>query len=321
MEINFYNIEERDTDFSIIKSFIENESVRELFFRQIGIRGSIIKIYHSLMDKESDGLYGESDIVIICENRKERFAIFIEDKIAADPQPSQSERYKDRAKTLGSKENYEKYFVFLCAPNAYLKTEKAEGYDYKVSHEDIASLLDDNSFDKAVFTFSTEEKKQGYNPIRDDNVTDFWECLYKHIDNYYRDIKLPKVSGSRGSNAAWPAIKTNVKGLVIRWKTNMNYIDLEFSNMAETEARKSIIRNIIKKLDIKGYILEKTGKSLSLRKNLLSSEAVSFHKPFNSQLKEINQCLNYIMDFINLSNEICCSGYDKFPICEDYRAI
>ena len=125
MEVKFCSIEERDTDFSIIKSFIENDKVRDLFFNQIGINGSITKIYHSYMDIENDGHMGESDIIIICENDKERFAIFIEDKIAADPQPSQSKRYEDRAKALKAKEGYDKYFIFLCAPKSYLDTDKA----------------------------------------------------------------------------------------------------------------------------------------------------------------------------------------------------
>ena len=59
MEIKFANIEERDTDFSIIKSFIENDKVRDLFFNQIGINGSITKIYHSYMNIENDGHMGE----------------------------------------------------------------------------------------------------------------------------------------------------------------------------------------------------------------------------------------------------------------------
>ena len=228
MEIKFYNIEEKDTDFSIIRSFIENERVRDLFYKQIGISGSIVKIYHSLIDKESDGHDGESDIVIICENNNERFAIFIEDKIAADPQPSQCKRYIDRAEVLKVKEGYNKYFIFLCAPKTYLDTDKAKGYNYTVSHEQIAELLDDDSFDKAVLNFAVDEKKQGYSPIRDDLVTNFWDCLYLHIKKYYPSLDITKRNGSRGSKAYWPTIKTNIKGLVIRWKTNKNIIDLEF---------------------------------------------------------------------------------------------
>ena len=313
MEIKFYNIEERDTDFSIIRTFIENDEVRNLFFNQVGISGSVVKIYHSLMDKESDGHDGESDIVIICENEKERFAIFIEDKIAADPQPSQSKRYKERAESFKLKENCNEAFIFLCAPNAYLATDKAEGYDYTVSHEQIAELLDDNSFDKAVFNFSTNEKKQGYNPIRDDNVTDFWDCLYKHANKYFPFLDMPKTNGSRGSKAHWPTINTNVKGLVIRWKTNSNVIDLEFSNMAETKGRKKLVCDLINSLGLSDYVIEETGKSLSLRKRLSADEEVSFHKPFRQQMKEINQCLEYIENFVKIANQIYYLGYYCFP--------
>lgn len=314
MEIKFYNIEEKDTDFAIIRSFLEHQNVRELFFKQIGKSGNPIKVYHSLIGKESDGHVGESDIVIICENSKERFAIFIEDKIVADPQPSQRARYNDRAESLKQIEKYNKAFVFLCAPNAYLSTEKAKGYNLTVSHEQIAELLDNESFDKAIFTFSIEEKKQGYSPIKDDDVTYFWERLYDFIEQYYPDIKLPRSNAPRGSNANWPAIKTNVKGLVIRWKTDRNYIDLEFAKMAEMDNRRNVLISLLNKYDVGDYFLEKTGKSLSLRKNLTIEESVSFKKPFDGQLFQINKCMEHIMDFVKLANEICLDGIKEFPI-------
>lgn len=314
MNIKFYNIEEKDTDFAIIRTFIEHQNVRELFFKQIGICGEVTQVFHSLMERENDGHEGESDIVFVCENNNKRFAIFIEDKIAADPQPSQCERYSDRADSF-KKNNYcFDAFIFLCAPDAYLSTEKAKGYKHCVSHEQIAELLDDDSFDKAVFKFSTEEKKQGYSPIRDDNVTYFWDRLYSHVEKYYPDIKLPRRKGARGSNANWPAVQTNVKGLVVRWKTDKNYIDLEFSGMALSDTRRTKLKRLLNELDIKGYYLEPTRKSLSLRKNLSSDDAVSFHKPFDNQLFKINKCLDFILDFVNLADKIYRHGIDSFPI-------
>ena len=72
MEIVISKIEEKDTDFAIIRSFVENEEVRKLFFDKIGKHGSLVKVFHSLMDSESDGHMGESDIIFICENKKEK---------------------------------------------------------------------------------------------------------------------------------------------------------------------------------------------------------------------------------------------------------
>ncbi len=314
MEIKFHNIEERDTDFAIIRSFIENEKVRELFFKQIGRSGSIVKIYHSLMDTESDGHNGESDIVIILKDGESKFAIFIEDKIAADPQPSQRDRYTDRAEQRKDIEGYDESYIFLCAPQAYLDTEKANGYDLRVSHESIAEVLDDDSFDREVFRFSTEEKNQGYNPIRDDAVTDFWERLYDHVHKYYPDINLPVVSGPRGKAAAWPAIKTNVKGLVIRWKTDRNIIDLEFASMGETYLRREYLFALLDNLKIYEYSTEDTGKSISLRKNYSIDETVSFHEPFDNQVSQINACLNYILDFLNIAERIHRLNVKSFPL-------
>lgn len=306
----FYDIEEKDTDFAIIKSFITNEKVRKLFFDQIKNEGKIIKIYHSLMQKESDGHDGESDIVIICENDKERFAIFIEDKIAADPQPNQRARYDDRAVLFRDTEKYNHYYVFLCAPKAYLDTAKSEGYRYIVPHEEISSLLSKDEFEKFVFDFSTNEKKQGYTPIKNNGVTEFWKKLYKYVDKYPR-LDINKTTTPRGTNANWPAFKTQITGLRIVWKSDRNYIDLEFSGMAEQREEFS---SLIKKLNLTDYQPVVTGKSLSLRTMVPYDKPVDFHIPFDNQINNIDYALSQINELYKISDLIFYESIRKFPM-------
>ena len=64
-DIQFLNIEERDTDIAIIRSFIDYKEVRKLFFSLICKEGKIIKIFHSKRQYEKDNKIGESDIIII----------------------------------------------------------------------------------------------------------------------------------------------------------------------------------------------------------------------------------------------------------------
>ena len=311
MDIVFYDIKEKDTDFAIIKSFMSSDKVRDLFFKQIKKEGKIVKIYHSLMQKESDGHDGESDIVIILENDKERFAIFIEDKIAADPQPHQRERYDDRAALLKDTEKYNHHYVFLCAPKAYLSTAKAEGYKYTVSHEDICSVLEEGVFEKYVFNFSSSEKKQGYSPIKNDSVTEFWQKLYKHIGQYYSQLRINKLDTARGSNASWPGFKAEIAGLRIVWKTDRNYIDLEFAGMAE---HREAFSSLVKKLNLEKYQPVVTGKSLSLRMVVPSDKSVSFHLPFDDQIDNVNYALDRIAIFDKVADYIFLENIKKFPL-------
>ena len=57
-KVIFSDITERDTDFAIIRSFLDYQSVRDLFFSQIKRHGEVVKVYHSLMQQESDGHSG-----------------------------------------------------------------------------------------------------------------------------------------------------------------------------------------------------------------------------------------------------------------------
>ena len=311
--IEFSNIEERDTDFAIIRSFLDYEKVRMLFFSQIGIKGEVIKVYHSKIQKESDGHFGESDIIFILENENERFAIFVEDKIVADPQPSQRNRYSDRGDLLKKEDGYTKFFVFLCAPKAYLDTSKADGYEYSVSHEDICELLNEKDLSAEIFRYSCDRKKQGYEPIKSESVTSFWKRLYDFIDEHYgKELQIKRSIKPRGENAAWPEFSTCVKGLNIIWKSDnkRNCIDLTFRGMASHHAA---FNKIIKKVGASSYDPVKTGKSLALRVHA-SDREVSFKRDFDKQIDNVDFCLRIVKEFEIIAKKIWFLGITKFPV-------
>lgn len=299
----FSDITERDTDLAIIRSFLDYENVRDLFFSQIKRHGEVVKVFHSLMQQESDGHSGESDIVIICKDCNKKFAIFIEDKIAADPQPSQRKRYDDRAMLLANSEGFEKAYIFLCAPEAYIGTAKADGYNLFVSHEQICELLNENDLSKANFNFSCDEKKQGYTPVKNDAVTEFWLNLYRYIGEYYPKLKINKTDSPRGTNATWPGFKTSVKNLRIVWKSDIkwNCVDLEFGGMAKN---KEEFNRIVNMIGATNYEPVETTGSMSLRVQFPDSEQVSFSRPFADQLDNINKFLSVISEFDKLADKI-----------------
>ena len=306
-DIIFSDIIERDVDFALIRSFLDYESVRDLFFSQIQKYGDVIKVYHSLNQFESDGHVGESDIVFILENEKEKFAIFIENKINADPQPFQRLRYDDRAKLFIKTEGCNEYFVFLSAPQIYKSTSKADGYEYFVSYENINKLIDEDDFDKCIFDYSCNEKKQKYSVIRNDAVTEFWNKLYKHIEDNYCHLKINKNFKPRGSKADWVTFRTSVKGVYIVWKSTIkwNRVDLEFSGMA---AKKELFNSIIRKLEVNNYEPIQVSKSMALTIKLPLSCNVSFMKSFDEQLLNVNKFLDAVLEFDKLANKLFYLG-------------
>lgn len=305
--IIFSDIIERDVDFAIIRSFLDYPRVRDLFFSQINMSGEVVRVYHSLVQEERDGHIGESDIVIICQNENKKFAIFIEDKIAADPQPFQRERYDDRARKLMLEEGFEEYFIFLCAPTAYIHSTKVEGYERFVSHEDINGLLNENDLTKSILNFSCDVKKQGYNVIKNDAVTDFWKKLYDYMDEKYDKLKYKKNIKPRGGRADWVNFKTDVKGIIIVWKSTLkwNRVDLEFSGMADKE---ELFKKIVIEGDLTKYEPSKTSKSLSLTVRFPESQNVSFHKPFEKQIDNIDKFLSVVVEFYELVRKLYYSN-------------
>lgn len=88
--INFAPIRDRDVDIVIMHEFYTNPRFAELFLRQVGINNcDIISISHSVMD----AALGESDIEVIVNADGKRIALLTENKINAEQQPMQYERY------------------------------------------------------------------------------------------------------------------------------------------------------------------------------------------------------------------------------------
>ena len=313
MEIKFANIEERDTDFAIIRAFKNNSKVRELFFKQINRSGELVKIFHSLIQKESDGHDGESDIVFICKDEQGPYAIFIEDKIAADPQPNQCGRYKDRAEIYKGEE-YQEAFIFLCAPKAYLNSDKADGYERKVAHEDIKALVEDD-LDKEIFKNSIDPKKQKYTPIKSDAVTEFWGYLIDYIETFFPELEWKTSKKIRGSKSLWPTFSVSpIKGLSIIWKSDQNVVDLEFSGMAD---HRDYLFDLLKTVGVNKPLIEKTGKSLVLREPLPKNSKVFFDKPFDKQKPNVKECLKAALKLRKIADKIVREGVCCFPCDKD----
>ena len=159
MKIEFEKIIERDIDLLIINKFINEKRFKDYFLSIIGLSNyEIVTIEHSFMDNN-----GESDITVILENNYERIALLIEDKIDAVAMPNQYERYNIRGNKGIQNNEYDRFFVFIVAPEDYLNVnEEAEKYDNKISYEELLNILSYDLYATSIITQALEEKKKGY---------------------------------------------------------------------------------------------------------------------------------------------------------------
>lgn len=308
-------ISERDVDFALMREMGISKGVQQLFFNQIKEDGELYEAYHSLVQEEAPGKYGESDILFIFKkDNGEKFAIFVEDKVAADAQPDQRSRYDLRAKIELDKW-YKRYFVFLCAPKDYLikrnSEDKKDRYKYSVSHEEISLQCKDN-LDKEIFLQSCE-KKQNNTSVRNEAVTNFWNNLIDYIDCKYNRLIFNKVKRDRGGSALWLEFGTNVKGLSLCYKSDQNVIVFQFSKMAH---RKEEVRNIFDRcnIDISKYHFREGTSELMLSVELPIEKKVFFLEPFDAQKENIDYILKRVSLMHDIANKIGDLGDYEFPL-------
>ena len=265
MKHTFRYLVERDADFAIISAFEKNKEVRKLFlegFRDVD--SQIIETRHSYMQQEEGFSIGESDIVFFMEDSKGPFAILIEDKIKANAQPNQAERYKVRAKNLkinGKKLSESDTRIFLCAPKSYLNpdSENVKGYEHLIKYEDIVVLLPEGSLERSVLEQASREDSC---VVPDQGVTNFWNGMRSFVDKYYKGKLLMKgKAGNKPSGSVWQEFDTGIDGCILVMKVDQRKVALEFKQMGP---RLDELNNLLKNLKInKEAIRTNKGKSVS----------------------------------------------------------
>ena len=191
---------------------------------------------------------------------------------------------------------FDKYYVFLCAPQSYLGSMMAKDYERKVPYEKITSLLDEG-LDKAILLKSSEG---GVTIIKSESVTEFWNKLYKHVHDYYSDLHIVGKLRDRLSKSLWPEFRTVINGCNIVMKTDRGIIDLEFSGMGKR------LYELELKLHEMGVSLKpvQTGKSASLRYKFEEKDYLSFNEDFEKQIDTVNKWLNEVMEFYDLTKKL-----------------
>ena len=309
MEFELAYIAERDTDFALMREMSLSNEIQNLFLKKVGESGILVKVFHSLVEEEKAGKFGESDVVFIFQRPDDScFAILIEDKVAASAQPEQRERYELRALKLETKLGLRGHYVVLFAPQKYLDKASSKKYELQVSHESIINLCVDD-LDKRVFIDSCKVKQGGKKQI-DYEITIFWNNLIDYIDEFYPDLLFTKDKIDRGPRSGWPEFGTSVSGIRVVYKSDINVIDLTFDKMA---GKRNEVITIFENMgiDLDDRYFKDISGSLALRKNLPTSLKTDFRKPFNNQKDKINKIVNEVYKMIEIVKRIGNSKYSS----------
>jgi len=193
---------ERDMDRLLAEEFHVSKTFVSWFLAKINlperVEASVLRVHVSMRND-----FGESDVVVVFEksSSREKFVIFIEDKIDAPLQPEQLSRYRSRAEADSAKGHFEDFRIVLCSPEAYLTTcPNSKEFDATVSYESIAEFLM-NEEPGLRSSYRAEAilqaaKRANYVPSTkefDLETTQFWQSAYMLALKEFPELQMKPV--------------------------------------------------------------------------------------------------------------------------------
>lgn len=259
-------IYERDIDLLLIEEFVSEKDFIYYFLRNtnipIPLQESTIYACRSVLDKET----GETDILLEYESANGFITVFIENKIDANFQYKQIERYHERK----LKSNNEAY-IALVAPKEYMKG--TETFDFVVDYEYIRDFFNpkDNrgKYKQHILSIAIDKLRRGYSAINDDHNLRFHQYYFEQTLNFPNIQMDEPVVKPKGSN--WVRLWHHSHPRVNAYhKLNLNKIDIEIPNFLR-EKYKSLINEYEKK----GMLIENRNSCYLSHKFLMK---VDIHK-------------------------------------------
>ena len=295
IECIFSDVSERDMDLLFLEEFTCSESFTKLFSDMVGKTvHKILSVQQSKVDPE----LGESDMTVIAECGDIKIGFLIEDKIDAIAMPRQCARYFERGDKGIVNGEYDKYYVFIVAPEKYLIDNKeAQHYPYQIKYEEILAYFKNigdarSHFKAQQIEQAINKQKHGYQVIENTAVSDFWEKYIAYQKDYFSQLYLVTGGGKKGSAATWPHYNTRIKGVYLSHKSEKGYVDLTFSGTWDkVNELETVLRKTLGHFEEMGITLQKAGKSAVLRSMV---PVLDFHKPFEDQIDGVEVCFKEI---------------------------
>src|SRR5690606_8130022 len=186
-------VQERDTDLLILEEITCNRNFTDWILKKIiELKDNYNQIvaWHSLTQV---GL-GESDLAFKIRTDEKILLFFIENKVGADFQPDQANRYRLRGKQKKDNKECDEFHTILFAPKRYITKNK--DFDFYLEYEEVRdwfkkqSDLGQRALYKAdILEIAIEELRRGYTPIINGAVTDFRRAYFN-----YSNTNLPHLT-------------------------------------------------------------------------------------------------------------------------------
>lgn len=200
---------------------------------------------------------GEADLVAAFKSGAKSLVLIIEDKIDAEFQPEQPERYRRRAQRWAADSAPGATVeTVLFAPADYLGNAGSELFDRQISYEEVIAALSTVFDPRTRFLAQTlkngidpQRQRQSYTPQYDDAATQVWNAIWEIANAVTPQLRMRKPprrpAGSsfiyfpEAEGLAAAETRRRVK-IVYKPAQSASNADLQFSNTLEETLRTAV---------------------------------------------------------------------------------
>ena len=234
-EINVRGVAERDIDLLLLEEFVANLEFREWFLGEVGLA---IPNQLTLAARSVPTSTGESDLELTFENDGRLTKILIENKIDANLQPRQAERYAERAAGYLSSATCQQVTTVLIAPKAYTGT--LAGFDQRVTYEAIQEWLEGNLEEDSrapyklfLLRAALDRGTAGWTLVPDEAATEFWRRYWELASKLTPELRMRKPE-TKPATSGFIYFKPAglPRGVELIHKAPYGHVDLQFRGKA-----------------------------------------------------------------------------------------
>ena len=234
-------LRERDVDLLICSELHSEGPLRDLFLA--GWNGGTATFDGAWVSHHD--VDGESDIVVAFGGAEGFLVLLIENKIDAEFQPDQPERYRGRAlRWQGLLPPVTLVETVLLSPEEYFENEGSELFDRQISYEDVIAALAGAGDPRTQFLAETlksgvESHRSNYSPLTNEVTTSVWAAIWDCANSEAPQLRMRK-PGSKPARAGFiyfesaegtSTAETQRRAATV-YKPAHENVDLQFSNMA-----------------------------------------------------------------------------------------
>lgn len=286
-------VQERDIDLLILEELKCNPKFTGWILSEtIDLKENyeFIGAWHSLSQV---GL-GESDLAFKIKTKSELILFLIENKIDADFQPDQANRYRQRGQKRVENRECDIFYTILVAPKNYIV--RNDDFDFYIEYEAIkdwfitqSGLGDRATYKAEVLEIAIEKLRRGYTAIVDERATKFWWAYYNFANENYPHLKMKKPQAGIPKGSSFIIFEPSDIGLGKRdliIHKGYGVVDLQLAGKGdEINSLVEMFQNTLSE-DME---IVKANKSASIR---IKVEAIDVTKDFNEQKEIIANALD-----------------------------